>query len=407
MKEKTLSTKISIGSKVYIKGLHPCDCRKINIRRYVDFFENNGYKITSVFEEAEVVLLWTCGFREDYSDNSIDFIRNILKLTNVPVIICGCLPHIAPNLINEFSNNKQCKIVPWKEEEEIFPKIFFSEQSLSNTKRNFVEEKLVDNLTKYRAEGKKPDRTFSDQFIKLFISEGCSLNCSYCSEKRTFPKYISFKQDELVKACKELIEERKQYDIMLIGDNVGEYGSDFGSTLPELMSSLFAIDSRVKIGVQNLNPYYFNQYFEEFDHFISLGKMLHLRLPVQSASDAVLQAMNRNYSENDIERIFSYFTEKGFRDFSTDIICGFPGETQEQFLKSIDFIVRHLPTYVNLSAFMLSSTIPAGEFSNQIPIEEKRTRVLKAEKIFTSHGIYCNTDAGSTSNKRRKMINVL
>jgi len=186
-------------------------------------------------------------------------------------------------------DDSRCHIVPWKNEEHVFSHYFESKVPLGMIERTYAEEKVVDDLQMYRLTDEKTDRTFSDQFIKLFISEGCNLNCSYCSEKRTFPEYASYDEETLITACREIINEKKQYDIMLIGDNVGEYGKDRGSSLPQLMRRLFFLHPDVKIGIQNLNPAYFIEYFDDFVEFILQKRMLHLRLPIQSASDEILR----------------------------------------------------------------------------------------------------------------------
>jgi len=406
MANKLNLLKIASGMKVHIKALYPCDCRKLNVKRYNDFLSNNGYIISEDLKKAEIVIIWTCGFRNDYRENSIHVIHKILETTNAPILICGCLPEIDPDRIDHLKNNNQCIIIPWKEEDKYFSNLFTPKTQLSEIKRNYVEKKLIDDLDRYRQnKEKQPDRTFSDQFVKLFISEGCNLNCSYCSEKRTFPPYQSYPFEELIGACSNIIEKYNQYNLMLIADNVGEYGMDINSSLPELIHSLLAINDQVKIGIQNLNPAYFFKFFDDFEEFIKNDRMLHLRLPIQSASDKILKSMNRTYSKSDIERIFSFLTKVAYNDFSTDMICGFPGETIEDYEETINFILNFLPTYINLSAFMSSSTIPAGKLLNQISEEEKKKRVNNAEKIFSSKGIYCNT--GSKSDKRRSFINSL
>jgi len=396
------------GSKVYIKGLFPCDCRKINVQKYYDFFNYNGYSLTSSIKNSDVVVLWTCGFRDDYRKNSVNLIYQILELVNIPVIICGCLPHIDPDLLQQLESHKQCVVVPWRDEMKFFSQFIYSDHKpYSSIKPKYVEKKLVEDLASYRKENKKPDRTFSDQFVKLFISEGCSLNCSYCSEKRTFPDYHSYPFHDLINSCSDLIETYNEYHIMLIADNVGEYGLDINYTLPDLILALFELDDKVKVGIQNLNPTYFKRYFDSFTNFIKNDRMLHLRLPIQSASDKILKTMNRTYSKSDLHEIFSFMVKVGFNDFSTDMICGFPGESENDYQETLKFLLNYVPTYVNLSAFMSSSSIPAGLYDDQIPEKEKRIRVFEAEKLLKEQGVYCNTDFGLTSDHRRSIINTL
>jgi len=96
-------TKVPINSTIYLKGLYPCDPRKINYWRYKNYFEHNGYTITEDLACADVVVLWTCGFRADYRENSIMFIRKLIAATESPVFICGCLPTLSPINIISYS----------------------------------------------------------------------------------------------------------------------------------------------------------------------------------------------------------------------------------------------------------------------------------------------------------------
>jgi len=388
--------------KIYIRGLYPCDCRKINVVHYRDYFEANGHRVVDSMDQSDLVLVWSCGFRADYRQNSISVIQELLK-TGKRIVVAGCLPGIDYELLK--NNCEGAALIKWADDHSAFDAFFQATVPMQTVQRRYAVPKLVDDLAAHRQRGGKGDFTFSDQFLKLFISEGCNCRCTYCSEKLTFPPYHSYPEDRLVAACREVVTASGHHEIMLIADNVGEYGLDIGTTLPQLMEKLFAIDPRIRIGIQNLHPQYFLKYFEQFAAFLKAGRVLHLRLPIQSASDAVLARMERGYTRADSDKVFGYFVANGFNDFSTDVIAGFPGETDDDFNQTVAFVESHIPTYVNLSAFMGSKGIRANSFEGQIPDEVKLERLRRADRIFSGLGIYCNTDFGELSNRRRRLIN--
>jgi threonylcarbamoyladenosine tRNA methylthiotransferase MtaB len=226
-----------------------------------------------------------------------------------------------------------------------------------------------------------------------------------------FPPYQSYPEDQLVESCKKLVQKEKEagcsedIKVMFQADSVGDYGRDTGSSLPKLIRRIVAIDPLVKVGLQGFNPAHFIEYRNDMIQLISEGRIFHIRIPIQSASARILKLMGRKYTIEDIEKVFNTFHELNYDEFSTDVIVGFPGETEEDFKETVNFITKHKPRYILLSAYMDFSRLPAYHLPNKVDHETKQRRLEEADRIFTGMGIYCSTDGGTMTDERRKRLN--
>lgn len=385
---------------VFIKGLNGCWMRKTDIQRYRDFFSKNGHSIVDNPAQSDIVILWTCAFRQDYKDNSLSQIDHYQKEYHAEVVVAGCLPDIdSSSLQQHFSG----KILSWRDDETVISQIFPGSNELRDIQRNVCENKLCDDVAEYRKQ--YPDRpaSFADQFTKLHISEGCRFECTYCSERLAFPQYRSFSVNSLIETCRKSIEATGYKKIMLLGDSIGDYGHDIGSSLPELIQRLIMFD--LSIALHGLNPAHFIKYYDDFTGLLLKGHISHISLPIQSASNRILHLMNRSYMHEEIERIFNLFHDIGFSQFETHIIIGFPGECEEDFEKTLDFVLRHRPTYVLASGFMEASGAPAAQLPDKVDAQTKRHRLRILEERLRADGIICNTDDSELSAARFHALN--
>jgi len=389
--------------KVFIKGLNGCTTRKQKLQQYCQFLVANGHEIVNAPSKSDVILLWSCAFRKDWRDNSISEIQRYQREYDSELVVAGCLPDIAPGLLQDSFSGR---IVNWRDDEEKMEKIFGVKAKLSQFLTVYAERKLCNDAEEYRKGHPDKDATFHDQFIKLVISEGCNFECAYCSERLAFPPFRSFPEDELVEACRRMVEETGELDVILLADNLGAYGSDIGSSLPALIRKLKGIQPSLKLALNNLNPAHFVQYYDDMASFLRSGDICHVNLPIQSASARILKLMNRPYTRADIDKIFGLLNSIGFTKFDTHLIIGFPGESEEDIEQTVEFILRHKPNYVLLSGFMQSPGMTAWSLPNHVDEKTKRQRMRVAEALIRAAGIICNTDDGKLSAERYRRLNL-
>ncbi len=389
--------------KVFIKGLNSCTMRKQNIQHYREVLSDNGHIIVKDPAKSDVIIVWTCAFRGDVLENSLSELVRYRKEYSARIVITGCLPDIAPGRLGQHIIGR---IIPWKDEASEFEEYFnLPHGSFHQTNPIFIEKAACDHAGTYRKEHPETDVTFHDQFVKLLVAEGCPFECTYCSERLAFPTFRSFPEEELVEACRQIVEETGQTRVMLLADCLGEYGRGIGSSLPILIRKLRTVHPELTFALNNLHPASFLRYSDELLHFISDGWICHLNLPIQSASDHVLKLMNREYTRKDLKWIFSTLQEADFYNFDTHIIVGFPGETNEDFEMTVRFLIWYHPTYVLISEYFEARNAPSVLLPDTVDKEEVRDCIRWARIQFQNFNIHHNWEGSALIKERFRRLN--
>jgi len=384
--------------KVFIKGFNTCAFRRQKLQQYHNFLSRNGHKIVSGPDDSDVILIWTCAFRGDIRDYCIEEIKRYQKEFEAEIIVAGCLPDIDPILLQK---NFSGRILYWRNDSKLIEDFFECDKvKFEQISPIYVEEKLCDNAQKYREENPTKDAIFHDQFLKLGIAEGCNYECSYCSERLAFPPFRSFPEDDLVEACRNIVNKTQQFEVVLLADNLGDYGIDIDSTFPNLIRKLKNIHPDLKFALNNFNIASFIKYFDDMVEFLQSDSFVHLNLPIQSASPRILKLMNRPYTRSDIDRVFDLLNNINFTRFDTHIIVGFPGETEEDIEETIQFIIRHKPRYVLINSYMESPEMSSARLPDKVHRETMKERSHNIEKRIRSVGIICNSDQGDLIKSR-------
>lgn len=262
-------------------------------------------------------------------------------------------------------------------------------------------EPIAEDIELYKKEHPTQAVSFADQFIKLCIAEGCNCNCAYCTEKLAFPPYRSFPEEKLVVRCKELLEKTNMHRVILVADSPGEYGCDCGTDITQLMEKLYALDDKMEIALNNINPQFFLQHLPYFTEKIKQRKIYHVNLPIQSASTKVLASMERRYTKADLDSIFSLFERLGFHRFDTHLLVGFDGESSEDFVETVDFICRYRFRYILASKYMYAE---AGHENEQrvgvVSEAEKQARIAYLERRVKDYGAILNYDGNELNTDR-------
>ena len=187
---------------------------------------------------------------------------------------------------------------------------------------------------------------------RIPISDGCLSNCSFCETKFARGSLNSFPQDLILKAIRINVSKGSK-EIELASQDTGAYGLDKHTNIADLVSLASEIDGKFKIRIGMLNPEHLPRYFDDLLEAYKSEKVYKfIHLPLQSGNDNVLRAMGRNYTT---EEFLSYVKEirKRFKEMSiaTDMIVGYPGESEEGFNDSVNILKEFKPAVTNVSKF--------------------------------------------------------
>ncbi len=351
-------------------------------RRLASALEQMGYQPTRKPKEADVIVLNTCVVRQSAEDKAIGRLSSLrpLKDNNPDVVInlMGCL-------IGVRGNKKIQERFPWVDvvspPSDPEPLLHFLTERTARQKAALKQSKLnalLDGeLVLPRAEQGKLVSAF------LPIVYGCSHACTYCIIPAKRGIEHSRPYDEILKEARELVGQGVR-EITLLGQIVDRYGMDLPErpTLADLLHDLHQIDGLKRIRFLTSHPNWMTD--ELLDAVAELPKVCpHIEVPIQAGDDDILQAMRRGYSAFDYRKLIERIRERipGV-SIATDIIVGFPGETEAQFNKTYDLLnelrmdVAHLARYSPRKG-----TYSERKMEDDIPDDVKMRRFRQLETL--------------------------
>ncbi|MFX0090254.1 MAG: tRNA (N(6)-L-threonylcarbamoyladenosine(37)-C(2))-methylthiotransferase [Candidatus Hodarchaeota archaeon] len=208
------------------------------------------------------------------------------------------------------------------------------------------------------------------------IAQGCLSNCSYCIVKKVKGHLHSYDPSIIIQEVKQSLKEGVK-EIQFTAQDTAVYGKDIETNLPKLLIETLKLpgDYRVRIGM--MNPRFAKHIIEDLIQVMQNDSRIYrfLHLPIQSGNDRILKEMNRHYTVKEYKILLQYIKNslKEFT-FSTDIIVGFPGESDEEFQDTIQLIQKIQPDIVNISRFGARPETRAQKMKNQILSQTKKQR---------------------------------
>ncbi|VCX36276.1 unnamed protein product [Gulo gulo] len=223
----------------------------------------------------------------------------------------------------------------------------------------------------------------------ISINTGCLNACTYCKTKHARGNLASYPIEELVERAKQSFQEGV-CEIWLTSEDTGAYGRDIGTNLPALLWKLVEVipeGAMLRLGMTN--PPYILEHLEEMAKILNHPRVYaFLHIPVQSASDAVLMEMKREYCVADFKRVVDFLKEKvpGIT-LATDIICGFPGETDQDFQETVKLVEEYKFPSLFINQFYPRPGTPAAKMA-QVPAQVKKQRTKDLSRVFHSYSPY-------------------
>ncbi|MGN1222535.1 MAG: tRNA (N6-isopentenyl adenosine(37)-C2)-methylthiotransferase MiaB [Christensenellales bacterium] len=368
--------------KKYLVITYGCQMNIHESEKLAGMLEELGYSKTENKEEADIIVFNTCCIRQGAEDRAFGNIGALkgLKKKNPDLIIavCGCMTQQADRVEKLKTSYPFVDIVFGTHNLFMFKD--FVMQKLETKKRVFalsLDDKLMPEQTNMVRD--------DDYNAYVNIIYGCNNYCSYCIVPYVRGRERSRDFNEIVEEVKDLINKGYK-SITLLGQNVNSYGNDINDesvNFNNLLKTLAKLDGDFVIKFMTSHPKDLS--FDVVDTISENEKLSNeIHLPVQSGSNKILKAMNRKYTIEHYLEIIDYIRKKiPNARITTDIIVGFPGETEEDFNETVNLIKR--VRYDGIFAYMYSvrNGTKAETMPNHIPFEVKNRRVneiLKLEK---------------------------
>jgi len=349
-------------TKIYVEG-HGCSASFADTEIIGGLVQRDGYQIVNDENEADVAVLVTCSVKTVTEQRMLSRIRELSSKNARKVVVAGCLSKANPDKVLKISPD--LSLIGPDNLPSIIPAI---EGALSGKQVISLEpSKLVKlNLP----------RTRLNSVIGIIeISSGCLSSCTFCQVKLVKGTVFSYPEQQIVDEARSLIAQGAK-EIWLTSTDNAAYGRDSKTTLPSLIRKITTLAGDFKIRLGMMNPLLTERDLDEFLECLSHKKVFKfVHLPVQSGSDRILKMMQRGYSVADFETIVSRIREKiPSVTISTDIIVGFPTESDAEFEESLDLLRRTRPDVLNLSRFGARDGTKAADMDGQISSEEAKSR---------------------------------
>jgi len=361
--------------KIYFRTLG-CSINFSETELMKGLLSKHEFELVNEPSDAFVIIVNICTVKGN--SNALKTIRKLYEeFPKKKYIIAGC---ITKNIIPKIR--------------EFLPE--FSMVSTHNIKEiiSVVEETINDNpievLAKNKDEKINLPKVRKNKIIGIIpISSGCLGYCAYCSVKMIKGNLQSYPIETIIKEIKTSLDDGCK-EIWLTSQDTGAYGKDINSSLVELLKKIVEIDAHFMIRIGMMNP---NHAVEMLDELVEIYKnqkiFKFLHIPVQSGNNEVLKLMKRKYFAGDFKKIVNKFRENlEYVTISTDIICGFPTETKEQFQDSLNLIEEIKPDVLNISRYIKRKGTEAAKLP-QLQGEEikRRSRLLTSVFSWLGYGV--------------------
>ncbi|KGG81360.1 30S ribosomal protein S12 methylthiotransferase [Caloranaerobacter azorensis H53214] len=348
-----------------------CKVNQYETEAMAELFKKEGYNVVDAEDKADIYVINTCTVTNLGDRKSRQFIRRAKRKNRKAIIaVVGCYVQVSPDEVFEIEDvdlvigtNDKNKIVELCEE----------------VKEKHKRIKIVEDIMKVREFEEMPINEVEGKtraFVK--IQEGCNQYCSYCIIPYARGPVRSRKLQNIIKEVEKLSKSGFK-EIVLTGIHVASYGKDLGDIrLIDVIEVIHDIEGIERIRLSSLEPTIITEEF--MDRLIKLPKVCnHFHLSLQSGSNTVLKRMNRKYTTEEylsiVKLIRKYMSDVGL---TTDIIVGFPGETDEEFEETYNFVKEIGFSRIHVFKYSPREGTPAAKFKNQVDgkIKAERSRKL-------------------------------
>jgi len=344
-------------AKIFVEA-YGCSASFADSEMISGLIVNGGHTLATSPSESDLNLIVTCSVKDTTANKMM---YRIKSLKTKPLIVAGCLAKAEQNNVEKFTENASL-LGP----NSLGKTLDVINSTLMGKKQIALEDS---DLSKVGL----PKVRLNSAVGIVEIASGCMSECTFCQTKLAKGDLSSYRLGDIVRQVQTEIKEGCK-EVWLTSTDNGCYGFDIGTDLPTLVNAVSEIPKDFMIRVGMMNPMYMSRIkqnlIESYDNE-KVFKFLHI--PVQSGSDKVLNDMKRGHTSETFREIVKK-TKERFENFtiSTDVIVGFPSETEEDFQKTITLLDETKPDVVNLSKYSARPGTDAAELKQIDAAEIKR-----------------------------------
>lgn len=371
--------KVYQGKKYFLRT-YGCQMNVHDSEQIRSYLEQLGMLATSSLEDADVIVLNTCAIRENAHDKVMGYLGRCKHLKkenpNLIIVIMGCMAGQVDVVEDLKKNHQYVDIIIGPNNIFDLPKLLINKSNKQNIEVYSNSDIVEENVNYIR-----------DSKICAWVNVmyGCDKFCTYCIVPFTRGRERSRKMECILKECESLVKNGYQ-EITLLGQNVNAYGNDL--KLDYDFADL--LENVAKLGIPRLrfvtsHPWNFTDrmidVIAKYDNI-----MPYIHLPLQSGSSAILKKMNRRYTKEEYLNLFDKMKERiPNANITTDIIVGFPGETEADFEETLE-VVNHCK-YDGAYTFIYSERkgTASSFMKDGVSIEEKETRLHRLNDVINKY----------------------
>ena len=383
---KNIKSETHKGEKYFLKT-YGCQMNVHDSEEIKAILENLGFTETKVLEESNIVVLNTCAIRENAHDKVFGFLGRVkhLKREKPELIVCvgGCMP-------------QQDSVAKLLKDKYPYVDIVFGTHNINELGTMILNHHDTQEIEVYSIEGNVYEgiKYARDSKISAWVNimYGCDKFCTYCIVPFTRGRERSREMSDILNEVDQLVKDGYQ-EITLLGQNVNAYGQDlklgydFGTLLEK-----GALTGIPRIRFVTSHPWNFT---DEMINIIAKydNVMPYIHLPLQSGSSSILRLMGRRYTKEEYLNLFTKIKENipGV-SITTDIIVGFPNETEEDFQDTLEVVKKCQFDGAFTFIYSPREGTPAAKIKDNVSLEVKEERLQRLNKLINEHSLMHNKE---------------
>ena len=373
------------NDKKYLILTYGCQMNVHDSEYISGIMEDVGYTKTEDMEKADVIIVNTCAIRENAHNKAEGMLGRIKHLKegkkDIIVIFCGCMAQ-EEGLVNKIKDYKWIDIICGTHNYHKIPEYINEYLNKGNLCEVYsIEGNVIENI---------PVKRDSKYTAWVNIQYGCDKFCTYCIVPYTRGKQRSRKSEDIIEEVRELYNNGYQ-EVTLLGQNVNAYGKDF----PDDYDFADLLGEVSQTGIPRIR-FVTSHPWDFTDKMIEViskcdNIMPYIHLPIQSGSDRILKLMGRKYTIDEYLEIIKKL-RKSIPNVSitTDIIVGIPGETEEDFEKTLDIVNKVKYDLAYTFIFSPREGTPAAKMEDNVTMEEKKERLARLNELINKYALESN-----------------